>query len=254
MPRNEIGSGTGTPLHSSRPVISRNPSTNTTVLRDMGGGSASPRPGGVFAGRTGDHRRRISSLVMKQNAKPSESELQAMQSPAQEQSPSPDATDSSTATSDDESSPAQSRIIRRPPRFQQHDAGQGYEDEDDDESEPAFQPYKSDKNQASDLGSTLREDGRSSKRFPRSLGKAAIHKSQTSDSSASSAAMVHRPGKSREQRPGPLSPRQAEVVAQSPGSKSRGYSREGSEGTPSMGSSYSDLDGTYFSASNGLVF
>ncbi|KAH6885379.1 hypothetical protein B0T10DRAFT_492588 [Thelonectria olida] len=249
MPRNEIGSGTGTPLHlSTRPVISRNPSTNTTVLRDMTGGSASSRPALALAGRSGagEQRRRISSLLTKSNTNKSpEREAQRVHSPAPEQSPSPGPTDeSSVTTSDDESSPAQSRIIRRPPRFQQHEAGPAYDDDEDDESEPAFQPYKSpDKNQASDLGSTLREDGRSSKRFPRSMGKAAAHQSQTSDSSAGSAAMVQRPGKSRGQRqPGPLSPRKAELVAQSPGSKSRGYSREGSDGTPSMGSSFSDLE------------
>ena len=39
--------------------------------------------------------------------------------------------------------------------------------------------------------------------------------------------------------------RVAELDGRSPGSKSRGYSREGSDGTPSMGSSFSDLDGTW---------
>ncbi|KPM35379.1 hypothetical protein AK830_g11188 [Neonectria ditissima] len=250
MPRNEHGSGSGTPLNSStRPVVSRINSTNTTVLRDMMGGSASPRPGMVLSNRATDHRRRLSSLPItsKTTTKSPEREPQKAPSPAPERSPSPGpAEDSSTATSDDESSPAQSRIIRRPPRFQQNDAAPPYEDDDDDESEPAFQPYKaSDQPSASDLGSTLKGDGRSSsKKLPKSLGKTTIHKSQTSDSSASSAAMVQRPGKSREQRqPGPLSPRRAELTAQSPGSKSRGYSREGSDGTPSMGSSFSDLDG-----------
>ncbi|KAK7418616.1 Autophagy protein 29 [Neonectria punicea] len=218
-----------------------------SVLRDMMGGSASPRPGMVLSNRAVDHRRRLSSLPITANkGKSPEREPQQVPSPAPEHSPSPGpAEDSSTATSDDESSPAQSRIIRRPPRFQQNDAAPPYEDDDDDESEPAFQPYKaSDQPSAGDLGSTLKGDGRnSSKKLPKSLGKAAIHKSQTSDSSASSAAMVQRPGKSREQRqPGPLSPRRAEVAGQSPGSKSRGYSREGSDGTPSMGSSFSDLD------------
>jgi hypothetical protein len=60
--------------------------------------------------------------------------------------------------------------------------------------------------------------------------------------------MVQNPDKSdktTEQRtPGPLSPRRtAELAGRSPGNQSKGYSREGSDGTPSMGSSYSDLDG-----------
>ncbi|KAF5003501.1 hypothetical protein FDECE_9954 [Fusarium decemcellulare] len=245
MPRNEVGSGSGTPLNASiRPAVSRNPSTNTTVLRDMAGGSASPRPGMGLATRTGD-RRRLSSLPISAGA--AKSPERVAQPSLEERSPSPGPTeDSSTMSSDDESSPAQSRIIRRPPRFQQNDGG-AYEDDDDDESEPAFQPYTSPSNQTSaqDLGSTLRGDGRSSgKRFPRNLGKDAIHQSQTSDSSASSAAMIQKPGKSREQRtPGPLSPRRTtELAGRSPGSKSKGYSREGSDGTPSMGSSFSDLD------------
>ncbi|KAM5358333.1 hypothetical protein ACJZ2D_015374 [Fusarium nematophilum] len=249
MPRNEMGSGTGTPLNASiRPVVSRNPSTNTTVLRDMAGGSASPRPGITIATRTGDQRRRLSSLPISSNAKSPERVAQGGPSPDDRSPSSPGpAEDSSTMSSEDESSPAQSRIIRRPPRFQQNDGGTPYDDDDDDESEPAFQPYTAPSNQTSaqDLGSTLRGDGRSpGKRFPR---KDAIHQSHTSDSSASSAAMIQKPAKSRESReqraPGPLSPRRtAELAGRSPGSKSKGYSREGSDGTPSMGSSFSDLD------------
>ncbi|KAF4447846.1 mitochondrial 40s ribosomal protein mrp2 [Fusarium austroafricanum] len=250
MPRNEAGSGTGTPLNASiRPIVTRNTSTNTTVLRDMAGGSASPRPGAGLASRTGE-RRRLSSLPM--SSVPTRSpERVALQEPSpDERSPSPGpADDSSPTSSEDESMPAQSRIIRRPPRFQQPD-GQ-YGDDDGDESEPAFQPYTSPSNQTSaqDLGSTLRGEGpSSSKRHHRPHGKVAIHQSHTSDSSASSAAMVQRPeksDKSAEQRtPGPLSPRRtAELAGRSPGTNSKGYSREGSDGTPSMGSSYSDLDG-----------
>ncbi|GKT99064.1 mitochondrial 40s ribosomal protein mrp2 [Fusarium langsethiae] len=250
MSRNEAGSGTGTPLHSSmRPLVTRNTSTNTTVLRDMTGAPASPRPGVGIASRIGD-RRRLSSLPI--TSVPDKSPEQAAQpepSP-EERSPSPGpAEDSSPTSSDDESVPAQSRIIRRPPRFQQPDGGQ-YEDDDDDESEPAFQPYTSpsSKTSAQDLSSTLKGTGRGSgKRHHRGHGKPTIHKSNTSDSSASSAAMIQKPDKtdkSTEQRtPGPLSPRRtSELAGRSPGGKDKGYSREGSDGTPSMGSSYSDLD------------
>lgn len=64
--------------------------------------------------------------------------------------------------------------------------------------------------------------------------------------------MIQKPDKtdrSTEQRTsGPLSPhRPAELTGRSPGGKDKGYSREGSEGTPSMGSSYSDLDGKLLS-------
>lgn len=257
MPRNELGSGSGTSLNASiRPVVSRNPSTNTTILRDMTGTSASQRPGlGIIARPSEqreqrEQRRRLSSLPTTANKQP-ESVVQPT-APEPERSPSPGpAEDSSTTSSEDESSPAQSRIIRRPPRFQQNDGGPSYDDDDDDESEPAFQPYKAPSNQTSaqDLGSTLRGDGRnSSKRQSRKQEKDVIHHSQTSDSSVGSAAMVQKPSKSQESRaPGPLSPRRAaELSGRSPGS--RGYSREGSDGTPSMGSSFSDLDGKFLFA------
>jgi hypothetical protein len=60
--------------------------------------------------------------------------------------------------------------------------------------------------------------------------------------------MIQKPDKSDKQpeqrTPGPLSPRRTtELAGRDQGSKGKGYSREGSDGTPSMGSSYSDLDG-----------
>ncbi|KAL6857773.1 hypothetical protein ACO1O0_005216 [Amphichorda felina] len=246
------GSGTGTPLNTStRPVVSRNTSTSTAVLRDVGGGSSSPRLGS--SGRPGSGariaeqsgRRRLSSIPMSSTPNqmpPAE--------PPREPSTSPGpAESSSTTSSDDESLPAQSRIIRRPPRFQQQqDTTNSYTDDEDDESEPAFQPYKPPaaevKAPAQDLNSTMRGDGRSSasKRGPKgSTRDPHPNHSQTSDSDASSAALVQHPGKSRDQRaPGPLSPRRTvELSGKSPIGKG---SREGSDGTPSMGSSFSDLD------------
>ncbi|KIL93255.1 hypothetical protein FAVG1_03232 [Fusarium avenaceum] len=249
MPRNEAGSGAGTPLNTSmRPIVPRNTSTNTTVLRDMAGGSASPRPGMGTAARTGE-RRRLSSLPISSGLAKSPEQVAQPEPSPDERSPSPGPADSSPTSSEDESSPAQSRIIRRPPRSKQPEGGQ-YEDEDDDESEPAFQPYTSPSNQTSaqDLGSTLRGDGRSSgKRHHRTHGKPTIHQSNTSDSSASSAAMVQRPDKSDKQleqrTPGPLSPRRTtELAGREPGSKGKGYSREGSDGTPNASVTQSALE------------
>lgn len=165
--------------------------------------------------------------------------------PEGERSPSPGPADSSstTSSSEDESSPAQSRIIRRPPRFQQQEEASPYADDETDESEPAFQPYNppsDSQTSGQDLNSTLRGDDRSgaTRRTARDRHQ---HHSQTSDSDASPAAPASRPGKTREQKtPGPLSPRRtAELSGRSPVGKG---SREGSDGTPSMGSSFSDLD------------
>ncbi|KAK3363604.1 hypothetical protein B0T25DRAFT_528023 [Lasiosphaeria hispida] len=177
-------------------------------------------------------------------------------------SPSPVASTSSSSSSSE--SPVQSRIIRRPPRFQPSSAGGDgtgdLADDDDDEAEPAFLPYqppslaqqRGSTYRASgsgggvqDLGATLRGDVRDfARRLPRGEAKAKelAGQSQTSDSSTSSAAMVPRrgvAGAGERKPPGPLSPRRTAELA---GAKGRGVSREGSDGTPSMGSSFSDLD------------
>ena len=169
------------------------------------------------------------------------------------ESPGP-ADPSETSSSDDESSPAQSRIIRRPPRFQQNDtANPGFEDRDDeDDSEPAFQPFKETHN-SSDLTSTLRGDGKFTTRHvrrPKGSGKDKAYLSQTSDDSTGSGAMVSRPGTAT-RNPGPagvLSPKRTAELAgrgsqpmdRSPSGHSKGHS---SDGTPDIGSSFSDLDG-----------
>lgn len=119
------------------------------------------------------------------------------------------------SASEDESSPAQSRIIRRPPR-QVVPEGLDVFDEEDEEDEPAFQPYQK---ALQDLSSTLR---------------GASKRSQASDSDTS---LISRQNRT----PGPLSPRRTAEMARS--SSGKASSREGSDGTPSMGSSYSDLDG-----------
>lgn len=255
MPRHD-GSGAGTPLHASaRPLISRNASANT-ALRESG--TASPRTGKVTGRVEPAGRRRLSSLPItsSKSSENAQSRPQPEAQPERERTPSPGpAESSSTTSSSDESSPAQSRIIRRPPRYQQQETETPYNDPDDDgeESEPAFKPYRETSNPASnqtsaqDLASTLRGDGRTSsrrgQRSQRSIGKEPAHASQTSDSSTGSPALVQRPGK-KSREPGPLSPRRtAELAGRSPSGNGKGISREGSDGTPSMGSSFSDLDG-----------
>lgn len=64
-----------------------------------------------------------------------------------------------------------------------------------------------------------------------------LQQSNTSDSSTNSAAFApKRPHGDRQQPSNPLSPRRTAEL------KGKGISREGSDGTPSMGSSFSDLD------------
>ncbi|KAF6795462.1 autophagy-related protein [Colletotrichum sojae] len=235
LPRNDA-STPATPITSSlRPNISRNASAGTIThnLGSGGSGSAAARqgkPAATSRPSNDGQRRRLSSLPIQTTPRSPE--------PA-----SPPDELSSQTSSDDDSSPAQSRIIRRPPRYGQRDGGVDLEDEDDD-TEPAFL-YKpqSSNTSAQNMGSTLRGDPQHARRTPK--GKERIHHSETSDSSTSSPALVSRPGPSTgERRPqGPLSPRRpAELAGRSPSSKGKGYSRDGSDGTPSMGSSFSDLD------------
>lgn len=241
IPQREGGSGaTASLAGSGRPISSRNTSANAAVQRDGSGSSGRPPASDRLAGPGG--RRRLSSL------QPASAEAAHRSEHERATSPGP-AESSSTSSDDDRSSPAQSRIIRRPPRFQQQEASQASWDgieEDDEESEPAFQPYQG-QTSAQDLDSTLRGDGRiSAGRAPQRSGNEAALQSLTSDSSASSAAIVARPGKAREPMAGaPVSsPRRGvELAGRSPAGKRRATSREGSEGTPSMGSSFSDLDG-----------
>src|SRR3569833_567706 len=231
VPRNDTNMpGTPGKLGLGRPQISRNSSATTTVSahKQVGGGS-SPRPGPapLRPGSRHSTRSRLSSLPITAAA------TGAREPP----SPGPEE-ESSSAASSSSSSPVQSRIIRPPPRIQQQqDAGGSLADEED-EAEPAFLPFKPQSSSGRaegghrDLGATLRGDP----------NKDRIYQSQTSDSSASSAARHPQGGGDR--RPGPLSPRRAaELSGRSPRSRNRGVSREGSEGTPSMGSSFSDLDG-----------
>lgn len=142
---------------------------------------------------------------------------------------------------------------------------------DEEEAEPAFLPYRGKPStdvvataegshggstQFTDPGATLRGDPRdfaanAERRLQNITGaepapgrggkgkekERVLQQSQTSDSSASSAAMPSKRAGNRRQPSNPLSPRRTVEL------KGRGYSREGSDGAPSMGSSFSDLDG-----------
>lgn len=237
MPRQDVNSSGAPTTFPVRPNISRHASVNT-ILKV--GTSASPRHATSFPNRTPDQgaRQRFSSLpITTSAAKPPDPQA----APRREETTSPDlAESSSNESSDDESSPAQSRIIRRPPRLKQQNAAENYQDDGDEESEPAFQPYQASSDQkGQDLASTLKgHEGATWRTTHRSPTRDAVHQSQTSDDSSTGSSAAARQQKSREPKmPGLLSPRQnTELAGKSP-------SQEGSEGTPSMGSSYSDLDG-----------
>ncbi|ATY59077.1 multidomain presynaptic cytomatrix related [Cordyceps militaris] len=235
MPRNET-------IGAIRPALSRGGSGNT-ISRDIAGSSPRPESKQLSSRAAGESagRHRLSSLpIAASSPRPATS-----QDPNRDGVASPGPADSSSGeSSEDESSPAQSRIIRRPPRYQENDAGYQVDDDEDDESEPAFQPYKAaaDHNSASDLASTLRGDGRTSaKRGNKHLARERIHQSQTSDSSAGSGALGTSSNKLGRSKSHASTQNTAQSV-QSPSGKGKLSSQEGSDGTPSMGSSFSDLD------------
>lgn len=259
-----------------RPQASRNSSSGTTAQVGSTGstaGSLRPRPGAVPTSPRSQNRQRLPSLP----TVPSSAANMEPTPPQAMEPPSPGPADSPSPTSSASSSPAQSRIIRRPPRFQQKQQDQGgvgsafVDDDDDDEAEPAFLPFRAKASTSMEAGSsgddgsgqytdpsaTLRGDPRdfasnAARRLqnvtgpdPSGQGKGKgkereriLQKSSNSDSSENSAAFMSKPSSSGRRNPsGPLSPRRTAEL------KRKGYSREGSDGTPSMGSSFSDLDG-----------
>ncbi|PHH79823.1 hypothetical protein CDD80_3684 [Ophiocordyceps camponoti-rufipedis] len=246
IPRHDAGVASSLP-GSGRQAVSRNTSTHTVGPRDASGASVRlPATGAP------PDRRRLSSLPIPPTPPATVDQRRAL---------TPGPAVSATATSsdeddddeddddddDDNSSPAQSRIIRRPPRFQQAEAAQAYRgaggDGDSEEgSEPAFQPYHptSDVSGGQDLASTLKGDGRIVREGAhQGFRKDATLQSHMSDSSAGSGANLQRPNRPREQKTaGPRSPRRAVGLR----GKGKAVSHEGSDGTPSMGSSFSDLD------------
>ncbi|KAG5962569.1 hypothetical protein E4U57_006946 [Claviceps arundinis] len=239
-------SSTPTTTIPVRPNISRPASVNAVPAA---GSSASPRHTTSFPTRALDpgSRQRLSSLPITSEVGKSPSPTPHTVAPHSDEpsSPGPAASSSDeTSADDDDSSPAQSRIIRRPPRFQQQDASQSYLDDGDDEFEPAFQPYQasSDPPTRQDMASTLtlrRDEVGLPRRAHKLPMRDVIHQSQTSeDSSTGSPVIAQQRQHSRDakQAAGLLSPRRTAELA------GKVLSREGSEGTPSMGSSFSDLD------------
>ncbi|KAI5867613.1 hypothetical protein GGS23DRAFT_186000 [Durotheca rogersii] len=236
-PRND-GSVPGTPSRSTpRPVVTRTSSSNTAVYTTRGLGLTNKAP---IKSTTDAQRHPLASLP-----------IAAATHDSDPDAASPRDTEPLSASESSSSSPAQSRIIRRPPRFQGHDAESSFADDED--TAPAFPPYKPDADGSGsggphDLSATVRVNP------PRDYAKRQLkgssarereraHQSQTSDSSSSSMTPAIKSISSDNSRPGgPLSPRRAtELTSRSPASKGKAHSRD-SDGSHSLCSSFSDLD------------
>ncbi|KAI1734795.1 hypothetical protein F4680DRAFT_329915 [Xylaria scruposa] len=235
LPLNEQNTPTSSMRSTPRPTSTRNSSTKTAFFttRNLVSGTKGTGKPGADA-----QRHRLASLPIAANDEDQDDQDDQV---ADSRDPGPAELSSvASSSSSSSSSPAQSRIIRRPPRFQGNDGPSFADDDDDDDDvEPAFLPYRPQAEH--DLSATLRGNPRDSgKKSLKGSDRHRIHHSQTSDSSTSSAPMSR--GANDRRPSGPLSPRRTmESMGRSPGGKSKGYSRD-SDGTPSMGSSFSDLD------------
>ncbi|KAG4033287.1 hypothetical protein MFRU_005g02990 [Monilinia fructicola] len=214
LTRND-GSLPNTPSRAMAPPFSRT-SSRETAIQSRTFVPTSPRPS-----YTTTNRRSVSP---NQQSRPASmaTDHPPRNSPQQAQLSSPD------YSSDDESLAFQSRIIR--PRFPSKKTAEGPSSDDD---EPVFLPTPH------DPSATLRGDPRNNpRRIPVHPRKSVPVESQTSDSSTSSTAQIidkiHNAVSAGGRRlpTGPLSPRRTMEL----------QSERSDGGTPSMGSSYSDLD------------
>ncbi|KAK2850680.1 hypothetical protein FQN49_005421, partial [Arthroderma sp. PD_2] len=174
-----------------------------------------------------------------------------------EDSPGPLSSSSSSSSSEASDRPQYRRYSKF--SMMQKPVQQKNDDEDEEDDSPAFLPLESlhDTRKGASLGdpaSTLREapqqvkhQGRqvSGGTTPPARAKQDLPESSATSSSSGMATGSPTNGPAPSRRPtapiGPLSPRRtAELAGRSPHGRLR---REGSEGTPSMGSSFSDLDG-----------
>lgn len=225
----------------------------------------SPRPSYVSPRRPSYQRPSKIEAIMQDTSDPSH--------PVSGRSVSPSPLDknpdgSSSSESENEMRTAHSQAFKRPPpHFSSRPRTgtyRGQEDDDDEDDSPAFLPInelptattaekaKSPLVDSRHLETTSRRSTPTSHERQRIQPQTTTYSSGSSTSShpASLPATEPGPGPTQQRRPrGPLSPRQTAELVSLAGRSSRrqhqhGPSKPGSDGTPSMGSSFSDLDGT----------
>jgi len=261
-PDSMSGSGLATTSHTRQPSGSRPRPASALSTHSRESpllGTAHPRPGSISrtpSTRTVTQSRLAvqpnstelaqrsfrSSFGSQRKARPSFETARGDSSP----SPPPESV-SSSASSDDgvSQSVARSQVFRRPPDLRTISSGDDGDDDDDDpESSGGFLPFAT--NTHEDPAATLRT-AQPRRAIPDPTRQQDIHSSESSASSnaaprpqRASTAAGKMPVQSTTTTPADaLSPRRrAELAKLSPRVR-----KEGSDGTPSMGSSFSDLDG-----------
>lgn len=177
----------------------------------------------------------------------------------EEELPSSSSSESSSESENEEMDSRRNPRFKRFGKFSMHRPGlRDDEDDDDEDDSPAFLPLSREnephaRDNGQDLNATLRLDPDSPGQRRRPDHPQTPQNPVTTESSASSASSgvpvnLPRTGNSRRtsQITGPLSPRRTAELARSSPRRSIGSGREASDGTPSMGSSFSDLDGMSF--------
>lgn len=251
----DSGSSPATP-RSSKPLLSRNPSTNTLTQSRVQAGS--PRQGSLraFRGSSGSQRRPpppVQNIESSQDGEDNDDESALGN----------DGTSESDSDGDQPSGLVRSsRVTRRPPLGKKPvlsgigaESDGDAEDDDEESSGEGYLPFataaSSKAVQRDDPAATLRGSPKRQNSTPYTQSSGSKSKStrapppESSESSASSAQPTQTSSSATNQpttetkrtQRGPLSPKQRAQLAQlSPRYKS------GSEGSPSMGSSFSDLD------------
>lgn len=232
----EVSPGTNTP--QGRVPISRTPSTTTVTQSRITGSRIQQPPQRALRGSSGSGR------------PPAPIAISANQSPRDEyyedaiEHEGPSESDSS----EEPSAASRSQAFRRPliPRKGAKpvlDTLGSDNDAEDDEDSGGYLPFAT--ASKPDPTATLRSSPKRSTAQPTSTSSkpkpTRENSTTTTESSASSASMHRQPSTDTDNptsRPGPLSPRhRAQLASMSPR-----YRKDGSEGSPSMGSSFSDLD------------
>lgn len=167
---------------------------------------------------------------------------------AEEKSP-PASSDESESESESDEDVSSRRMpgARRFGKFSMHKPGLRDDDEDDEEDEPpAFLPLSHNTAPGTQhMNSTLRQEARAAEGQRRPpAGHVPPHRRELTslDSSASSGAAGGSPQSGPQRPSGPLSPRRVANLSRQDSART-GSANQSSEETPSMGSSFSDLDG-----------
>jgi hypothetical protein len=246
------------------PPLSRTPSTNTITQSRALGQQLSARH------QVSQHRQKPEQDRVNQettNTNTVDGSRSSINSPSLH-ARSSSSSSSSPSDSDDGNPAKRSQLFKRPPRFQSHRHKRDYEDVEEEEEEvddhhglstggPALPfakpsettnfsntsefsktgiPSSSRPGRPSRASGKVEDANTERKRVPVTSGIEASSSLASSTSDAPMAGLTS---------PGPLSPQhRASLLQSSPRGAGQRAGKEGSEGTPSMGSSFSDIDGT----------